>query len=234
MGARVIAIDGPSGAGKSTVAKRLAERLQTSYLDTGAMYRSLALKAKLDGVDVDDPEAVRLLVEATTVELRPSPGGAVGVLLDGEPVGEEIRAQEIGRMASLLAAQPPVREAMVGLQRAYGRSHGAVVEGRDIGTVVFPDTPFKFFLDARVEARAERRWHDLLAGGEEPSLSEVVVEIEGRDRRDRERTDSPLRCDASYYRIDTSDRTVEQVLDAICARVASIEEAVGAAPGAQP
>jgi cytidylate kinase len=183
-------------------------------LDTGAMYRAFGWKALRSGVEPADGDAVRTLVGGSRLELRPAGDGSVALSLDGEPVEPHIRSQEVAEMASRLAALPVVRQRLVELQRAFGERYGAVLEGRDIGTVVFPRTPYKFFLDARPEVRVGRRVGQLHGGGETPAevAARVAAEIEQRDRRDRERADSPLACDDSYELVDTSDATPDEVV----------------------
>jgi len=216
----VVAIDGPAGVGKSTVARGLARELKLPYLDTGAMYRALGWKALRDGVPADDHDAVAALATETDLDLRVRADGGVDLRLDGEPVEPHIRAPEVGEMASRLAAQPAVRARLVELQRAFGGIYGAVMEGRDIGTVVFPDTPFKFFLDARPPVRVRRRIDQLRAAGREASDAEVEEELHSRDRRDRERAHSPLAWDPSYERVDTSAMTLDEVVAHLCAAIA--------------
>lgn len=217
----VVAIDGPSGVGKSTVARRLADRLGLPVLDTGATYRALALQVLDAGVDPADREAVVRLAANAAVELAPVDGG-FEVRLAGRPVGGRIRRREVGEATSRISAYPEVRERLVALQRSAAARRGAVVEGRDIGTVVFPSTPHKFFLDARPEVRVRRRHAELAGRGEAPSLAAVSAELERRDARDRGREVSPLRCDGSYTVVDTSDRSIDEVvavlLDAVAAR----------------
>ena len=217
----VVAIDGPAGVGKSTVARGLARELGLPYLDTGAMYRALGWKALRDGVAPDDHDAVAALAAAADLELRPRADGGVDLRLDGAPVEPHIRAPEVGDMASRLAAQPAVRARLVELQRAFGGAYGAVMEGRDIGTVVFPQTPFKFFLDARPPVRVRRRIDQLRAAGREASDAEVEEELHSRDRRDRERAHSPLAWDPSYERVDTSAMTLDEVVAHLAAAIAA-------------
>ena len=209
----IVAIDGPSGVGKSTVAKLLAKRLRLPMLNTGAMYRAVALQAMEEGVDPADRKAMRRLVREIDLELRTAGDGGVEVLLRGEPVGQKIRSPEIARQASVVSAHSTVRKRMVELQRTYARRGGAVLEGRDIGTVVFPETPFKFFLDARVDVRAERRHRELVAAGRGSTLEEVTQDLEERDRRDRTREDSPLVQDESHFEIDSSDLLPAEIVE---------------------
>ena len=209
----IVAIDGPSGVGKSTAAKNLARLLGVSYLDTGAMYRALALGLVERQVDPADRERVALLAEEVDVRLEPTADGPAAVLLDGEPVGERIRTPDVGEASSRVSAVPAVRRRLVALQREYALCHGGVVEGRDIGTRVFPETPHKFFLDARPEVRHRRRHEELLARGREVTFDRVAEEMTRRDERDSTREDSPLVCDERYVRIDTSELTADEVAE---------------------
>ncbi len=218
--ALIVAIDGPSGVGKSTAARLLARRLGVPYLDTGAMYRALALAVLRHGLDPAERGAAIAAACAADVRLGPSADGGFEVLLDGEPVGESIRTPEVGEATSRISTYPEVRERMVALQRETAGERGAVVEGRDIGTQVFPDTPYKFFLSARSQVRYQRRFEQLQQGsGDEVSYQDVVVEIDTRDQRDSEREASPLTRDDTYIEIDTSELTAEEVADRMERRV---------------
>ena len=217
--ARIIAIDGPSGGGKTTAAKRLAERLELPVLDTGAMYRAAALKILECGCDPGDRQAVVRLFEETDVDLRPAAGGALEVLLDGEPVEDRIRTPEVAAATSKISTYPEIRRRQVALQRRAAERQGAVVEGRDIGTVVFADTPHKFFLHARPEVRAERRFQELEAAGESVTYEEVLENIVERDRRDSNRRDSPLSCDDSYTVLDTSELSPDEIVEEMIRRI---------------
>jgi cytidylate kinase len=212
----VVAIDGPAGVGKSSAARQLAERLGVPFVDTGAMYRALGYKALRLGIDPADRSAVARLVESTRVELVWDPYRAVlDVVLDGVSVAAAIRSTEVADATSKLAQFPEVRTRMVELQRALARDSGAVMEGRDIGTTVFPDTPYKFFLSAPPEVRHERRRQQKLKTGEVVELETLAREMARRDQRDASREDSPMRCDASYTVIDTSRLTQEEVVSAL-------------------
>ncbi|HVS01622.1 MAG TPA: (d)CMP kinase [Thermoanaerobaculia bacterium] len=209
----VVAIDGPAGVGKSTVTRKLAERLGLPYLDTGAMYRAVALAASRRGVDAEDETAVDELAAGTDLALELGADGHAAILLDGVSVAPHIRSQEIGELASRLAACSPVRRRLVGLQREFGRAHGAVLEGRDIGSVVFPETPWKFFLDARPEVRVQRRLEQLRRQGRPADRRQVAREVAARDARDSQRADSPLRRDAGSVVVDTSELSPQEVVE---------------------
>jgi CMP/dCMP kinase len=217
----VVAIDGPSGVGKSTAARRLARRLGIPFLDTGAMYRAVALRALRCGVDPGDRAAVEALAARAGIELRPTPDGSFEVLLDGAPVEPLIRTPEVGEATSTVAAWPGVRRRLVELQRqAVGRA-GGVLEGRDTGSRVVPETPFKFFLDARPEVRYRRRHDELAAAGSQVTLAKVRDEIESRDRRDSSRAHSPLVRDDTYTYIDTSDLAIDEVVERMAQAIAA-------------
>ena len=222
----IVAIDGPSGVGKSTVARLLARRLGVPVLDTGATYRAVALEVLEAGVDPDDRDAVLRAARRAAIDLRRAPDGGLEVLLDQRPVAQRIRTPEVSAATSKISVHPEIREQLVKLQRRVAERFGAVVEGRDIGTVVFPGTPHKFFLTARPEVRAERRHLELMAAGKEASYQRVLSELEKRDARDSSRRSSPLVCDHSHQPIDTSSLSPEQIVDQM---VAAIRRRAGAA-----
>ncbi len=218
MSAPIVAIDGPAGAGKSTVARQLASRLGFSMIDTGAIYRSVALAAERRGISWDDDEALRQML-----------AGGLGldfqgerVLLDGEDVSEAIRTPGISRGASVVSARAVVRKALLQLQRDLGRAatRGAVLEGRDIGTVVFPDAEVKFFLTASDEARAGRRHAELAERGLSVPIEEVLADQRRRDRDDSERAIAPLRAADDAIRVETTGLDLEEVVER-CFREAS-------------
>ncbi|HUP63167.1 MAG TPA: (d)CMP kinase [Thermoanaerobaculia bacterium] len=213
----IVAIDGPSGVGKSTTSKLVARALDIPHIDTGAMYRAIGLAAVRNGVGVQDADALEQLAARTSIEFVP--GDPPRVLLEGEDITHLIRTPEISMAASHVSAVPAVRRVLVRLQQELGRRDGGVLEGRDIGTKVFPETPHKFFLTARPEVRAERRHAELAAKGENVPFEEVLAESVRRDRQDSTREDSPLMHDESYTVVDTSDLTIPEVVDQIVREV---------------
>ena len=213
----VVAIDGPAGAGKSTIARRIAARMGFLYIDTGAMYRAVALWAERNGTSLDDHLNLEQLAKAAEIELRSNP---LGVVLNGEDITELIRNPEISQAASKASAIPGVRRALVEKQRAMGEQTSIVMEGRDIGTVVFPDAEVKIFLDAAAEVRAQRRLDELQAKGQtELTFEAVLKDINERDTRDRSRSEAPLMQapDAEY--VDSTKHSIEEVEDRILALV---------------
>jgi cytidylate kinase len=208
----IIAIDGPAGAGKSTVARELSRCLGYVYVDTGAMYRVIGLLALERGIAADDGPGLGALADGVRIRFEARPGEKQGVFADGRDVTEAIRDQRVGEWASRVSAQREVREKMVAAQRAIARHGGAVLEGRDIGTVVFPDADIKFYLEASPQERARRRLRQLGERGDAAALPEIVAEIEERDRRDSSREHSPLRCAADAVRIDNTDLSAADVL----------------------
>jgi len=211
-----IAIDGPAGSGKSTVARRVAALLGYLYLDSGAMYRAVALKAVQHKIPLDEEEKLEALARDTHIELKSSTAEqeAAGlknrVFLDGCEVTDEIRTPEIARAASLLAIIAGVREVLVSEQQRAGQGGGIVMEGRDIGTIVFPHAELKIFLDASPETRAERRWKEHQEKDEPMSLGEVLEEVRQRDKRDRERKVSPLLRASDAVLVDNTAMGIEE------------------------
>jgi CMP/dCMP kinase len=207
----VVAIDGPAGSGKSTLAKRVASRLQFIYIDTGAMYRAVALWAVRQGVAFDDHHRMEQLATAAEIELEP--GGRVR--LNREDVSDAIRAPEVSNGASKIAVISGVRRAMVAKQRELGQRMSVVMEGRDIGTVVFPDADVKIYLDAAVEERVRRRLHDLREKGDPITVEELTAQIRERDLRDSTRADAPLSQAPDAIYLDSTGLSIEQVEEAI-------------------
>jgi cytidylate kinase len=209
----IIAIDGPSGAGKGTVARAIAARLGCRHVDSGAMYRAVAWKALHDNVALDDEASVARIAETARIELQD-----VRVLIDAIDVTREIRTPEIDRAAASVARLPGVRSVLVGLQRAMG-SQDLVMEGRDIGTVVFPNADLKLYLDASAEERARRRAHDPAHTGVPAQVAEVASLLTERDRLDQTRTASPLYAAPDAVVIDTTGQPVETVVNSVMALI---------------
>lgn len=208
--APVIAIDGPSASGKGTVASCVAQALGFHYLDSGALYRLVAVAALRAAVDLDDEEALARLAEAMQLEFRDS-----GVWLGGREVSAEMRAEEVGAAASQVAARPRVRAALLRRQRALRRPPGLVADGRDMGSIVFPDAPLKVFLTADVDTRAQRRYKQLMEKGMYAKMGDVVEELRRRDERDTSRPVAPLRHYPDAIFLDTTGLTVEQAVQRI-------------------
>jgi len=203
----IIAIDGPSAAGKSTMAKLLAKELGIDYIDTGAMYRAVALKVMRDDVDTDDEAALDAMLDGTDVDIA-----GAGVLLDGEDVSGLIRTEEVSMQASRISAIPAVRQKLVALQREMGVRKSVVMDGRDIGSNVFPGAEYKFFVTASPEVRAERRRKELAGKGETVSFEDVLADVEKRDWDDSHRALNPLVQTDDAILIVTDDLGIEDVL----------------------
>jgi cytidylate kinase len=227
----IITIDGPAGAGKSTAARRLAAALGIAFLDTGAMYRALTLKGLRTGADWDDPAAVRRLLATTSIEIA-GRDGTLHVLLDGVDVADAIRTPEVTAGLARMTHVPAVRAWMAAAQRAVGTRLGSVVtEGRDQGTVVFPDADVKFYLTADPAARAERRAQELAAAGRAVDPAAIRREIEDRDRRDRSRAVAPLVRPADAIDVDTTHNTPEQTTRQLLEQVRRIAAGSGRPAG---
>ena len=209
----VIAIDGPAGSGKSTIAARLAKKLGYVNLESGAMYRALALKALEQQVSLEDPEALRQLAEATVIQLQPQPDGNL-VLLDGRDVSQRIREGDVTLAASRVSTHPPVRRIMVARQRELGAGGGVVMEGRDIGTAVFPNADVKVFLDADARIRAERRVSQNRTHTSEEA-QRIIEDLVARDQRDRTRAASPLEPAPDAMVIDSTDLAIDEVVSRV-------------------
>lgn len=217
-----IAIDGPSGAGKSTVARKVAQRLGYLYIDTGAMYRAVGLKVTRERLPWDQPDAVIEAANRARIELRAGPHG-LRVILDGADVSEAIRTEAVGQAASRVSSIPGVRRILVRAQQDLGRRGGVVMEGRDIGTKVFPEAELKVFLDASEPTRARRRFAQNRDKTGALNLEGILEEIRQRDRRDRERADSPLVQARDALYLDTSNQTVDEVVEKILEMVQVVE-----------
>jgi cytidylate kinase len=232
-----IAIDGPAGSGKSSVARRVAAVLGYTYLDSGAMYRALALKALQRGTPIDDEAALEKLAGETHVELKPptpeqeKTGAKNRVFLDGAEATDAIRAGDVAQAASRLATIAGVRRVLVAEQQRAGAGGGVVMEGRDIGTVVFPKAELKIFLDASPEVRAERRWKEHQEKGEDVTLSQVLEEVRERDKRDRERKVSPLVRARDAVIVDNTAMDVEQTARLIVMLAGEREKEMAATAG---
>lgn len=210
----LIAIDGPAGSGKSTVSKMIAKRLGLLYIDTGAMYRALTLKAMRNNLDLKDEAALVKLAHSTRIDLEAS-GAVLKVTLDGEDVTGLIRTPELTNNVKYIARVPDVRTEMVRLQRAIGERSGAVLEGRDIGTVVFPDATYKFYLDADVEERARRRHKELLESGQKAGLEDIKKDVVVRDESDMKRSVGALKRAPDAILVDTTSLTIAEVVEKI-------------------
>ncbi len=220
---QIVAIDGPSGAGKSTLSRTLARSLNYLHLDTGAMYRAVALAAIGAGVTLNDPAGLDKLCSVIDIKLKDEPDGLV-VMLDGVDVTEQIRTPEISIASSNVSAVSEVRRHMVRLQREMGAQGGVIAEGRDVGTVVFPGTRAKFYIDASLWERARRRHEELKEKGADDTLEQVMAEIEQRDKNDSARSDSPLRIADDAIIVDTTYMTPEEVVKYIAEKVRELEK----------
>ena len=213
-----VAIDGPAGAGKSTIAKRVAKKLNAIYVDTGAMYRAMALFLIRNSVDGSDEEAVSNMIEQAEVSIRFENGEQL-VMLNGENVNGFIRTEEVGNMASACSVYPKVRMKLLDLQRDLARKNNVVMDGRDIGTHVLPDANPKIFLTASAKVRAKRRYDELVAKGETPDLFRIEKDIIERDQRDMYREIAPLKQAEDAILVDSSALTIEEVEEKIVALV---------------
>ena len=209
-----IAVDGPAGAGKSTIAKRIAKQLGCIYVDTGAMYRAMALFLLRNGVRADDGEAISGKCQEADISIRYENGEQV-VLLNGENVNGLIRTEEVGNMASASSPNPAVRKKLVSLQQKLAKTSDVIMDGRDIGTNILPEAQLKIFLTASTEKRADRRYRELLEKGEPADFEKIRRDIEERDNRDRNRKTAPLRQAPDAVLVDTTDMDIDQVTERI-------------------
>lgn len=219
--APVIALDGPGGAGKGTVAQAVASRLGWHLLDSGSLYRIAAFAALQRGIALDDSTAVAAVAAELDVQFAEGADG-VRVILDGSDVTDDIRSEEAGRSASIVARDSAVREALIDRQRAFARPPGLVADGRDMGSVVFPDAPLKVFLTASVDERARRRYKQLKDKGMDVSLPALSRDMEERDRRDTERPVAPLRATEDARVLDSTNLGVQEVIDQVIVWAAEV------------
>lgn len=205
-----VAIDGPAGSGKSTIARILASKLNFIYLDSGAMYRAIAWRVLNENIDLNHSARLRPLIESTHFEIDPN-----GLLVNGERVGEELRTPEVSSLASEVAKNPIVREILVRKQQEMAKDHHVIMDGRDIGTVVLPNADVKIFLTASIDERAKRRYREFQQKGLEVDFEQLRNEIRQRDENDQNRSISPLRQAEDAIRIDTTNQTIEEVVEQI-------------------
>ena len=210
-----VAIDGPAGAGKSTIARRLAQELGYRYVDTGAIYRTVAYFMDLWGVSPKDVDGVTRYIDELTVEIEYDDDGIQHMIMNGMDVTEDIRSQEISQKASLISAHAVVREMLLDMQREMARRYNVIMDGRDIGTVVLPKATVKIFLTASPEVRAQRRTDELLAKGQKANYETVLKEIRQRDYQDTHREIAPLKMARDSVKVDTSDMNLEQAVETI-------------------
>ena len=213
----IITIDGPSGVGKSTAAKSVARRLGFTYLDTGAMYRVVALQAKRNSVDINDEDSLKSLMINVNISFENKGANSMVIRLDDEDVTDQIRTREITRLSSDVATKKVVRNKLVSIQREIAKNGDVVIEGRDMGTYVFPDADFKFYLDATLDERASRRWRELESAS--VKVDDIREEIRLRDKQDVERSVSPLHPASNAVIIDTTNFNADAVVDKIIREV---------------
>lgn len=209
-----IAIDGPGGAGKSTIAKIVAKELEIDYIDTGAMYRAIGYKVKKTGVDIEDMTALQAMLDETDIDFNQG-----NIILDGTIVNKEIRTPDMSLMASKVAALGIVREKLVALQRAMGKTKSIIMDGRDIGSNVLTDAEFKFFMTASAEERADRRYKELIEKGEEVTFDDVLNDIKQRHYNDTHRKLNPLKAADDAIMLDTTGMSIEEVVNNILRKV---------------
>lgn len=209
-----IAVDGPSGAGKSTVAKAVAKKMNIDYIDTGAMYRAVGYKMIQEGVALDDEQALKQMLENTEIDFSNG-----NILLDGNNINDYIRTPEISKQASDCSALPIVREKLVDLQRKMGQTKSVIMDGRDIGTNVFPNAKYKFFITASAEERANRRYKELMEKGQDVVYEDVLKDIIQRDHNDSTRKLNPLRKADDAVELDTTVMTIDEVVNYVCEEI---------------
>ena len=210
-----IAIDGPAGAGKSTIARRLAKELGFYYVDTGAIYRTVAYFLDLLGISPKDVDGVERYIDELTISIGYDEEGVQHMIMNGMDVTDDIRTQEISQKASLVSAHSVVRDVLLGMQRDVAKKHNVIMDGRDIGTVVLPKANVKIFLTADPEVRAKRRYDELIAKGQKANLSQILKEIQQRDHQDMNRAIAPLKQAKDAVKVDTSNLDIDGVVEAI-------------------
>jgi cytidylate kinase len=213
----ILTIDGPSGSGKGTISRAVAERLGWHYLDSGALYRAVGLAAAWEGVDLSDPEAVAQCARRTEIRFETQGAGEPHVIVNGKDATRQLRTETAGAAASAIAAQPPVRAALVDLQHGFRRLPGLVADGRDMGTVIFPDAPFKVFLTASAGERAQRRYKQLKEKGVSVNLDSLLHEIAARDERDAGRAVAPLKPADDAVVVDSTGTPIAEVIERVLA-----------------
>ncbi|TNJ34621.1 (d)CMP kinase [Arenimonas terrae] len=213
----VLTIDGPSGSGKGTISRAVAERLGWHYLDSGALYRAVGLAAAWESLDLSDPEAVAQCAARTDIRFETQGAGEPHVIVNGKDATRQLRTETAGAAASAIAAHPPVRAALVDLQHRFRRSPGLVADGRDMGTVIFPDAPYKVFLTASAEERAQRRYKQLKEKGVSVNLAGLLHEIAARDERDAGRAVAPLKPAEDAVIVDSTGTPITEVIERVLA-----------------
>jgi len=211
----VLTIDGPSGSGKGTISRAVAERLGWHYLDSGALYRAVGLAAAWEVVDLSDPEAVAQCARRTDIRFETQGSGEPHVIVNGKDATRQLRTETAGAAASAIAAHPPVRAALVDLQKGFRRAPGLVADGRDMGTVIFPDAPYKVFLTASAEERAQRRYKQLKEKGVSVNLAGLLHEIAARDERDAGRAVAPLKPAEDAVIVDSTGTPITEVIERV-------------------
>jgi cytidylate kinase len=212
---RVITVDGPSGAGKGTISRILAKKLGFHYLDSGALYRILGIAAQRHRVDTSNNKGLMTLAEHMDIRFDSTETGGIKALLEGEDITQEMRTEDAGALASLVASHPQVRSALLKRQRMFATEPGLIADGRDMGTIVFPDAVLKIYLTATTEERAQRRYKELLAKGEDVNLRGLLNQVRLRDERDMSRDASPLIPAVDAIELDTSDQSIDEVTDTV-------------------
>ncbi|KUO73656.1 MAG: cytidylate kinase [Clostridia bacterium BRH_c25] len=214
MDYKIIAIDGPAGAGKSTIARKLADCIGYTYIDSGAMYRALTLKVLRENIPLKELDCIINMAVKTDIDFREN-----SIYLDGKAADAEIREENVNRNVSYIAAIPEVRKLMVELQRKISRNKNVVMDGRDVGTVIFPSANIKFYITASVEERAERRYNELKQKGYDAEIQDIKSQIEKRDHIDSTRSESPLMVASDAIIIETTGKKVEEVLDEVISKI---------------